>query len=549
MRKTTVFVLFTCALACQTVTLLLSAMAIPTFAAESDQAGYQSLFDGKTLDGWDGDPRFWRVEDGAITGETTKEQPTEQNTFIIWKGGTVGDFELSFEYRMRNHNSGVQYRSWRGEKPGDPAADKGWIVGGYQADMVVDTADAPYSGILYEERGRGILAMRGEKVVVGADHKPKVVGSLGSAEELLECVKRGEWKTYTVTASGNHLVHKINGCVTADIVDDDAEMRRSEGIVAFQLHAGPPMKVQFRNVRLRKLTGTDKQAVDNKPADKKKIVFIAGPKSHGYATHAHNAGCLLLAKRINEGVPQAQAIVCRDGWPQDESVLDDAAAIVVYSDGGDSHVLAGHFDKLESLLKHGAGLSLLHYAVELNKGKEAEAAKNWIGGYFEQHWSINPMWTAEFKSFPDHPIARGLKPFALDDEWYYNMRFIEGMEGVTPLLTALPPDSTRNGPDGSHSGNAAVRAAKGRPEHLSWARVRPDGGRGFGFTGGHWHANWADDNFRKLVLNSCLWVAGVEVPADGVESARPTLAELEAEQGYPKPEDYDNSREKGILSK
>ncbi len=544
MLKTTVCLSLGGLLTCFTAALLLAAMAIPTSAAEGDQGGFQSLFDGKTLDGWDGDPRFWRVEDGTITGETTKEQPTETNTFIIWKGGTVDDFELNFEYRIRNHNSGVQYRSWRGEKPGDPAAAKGWIAGGYQADMVVDAPDAPYSGILYEERGRGIMATRGQKVVIGPDHKPQVVGSLGSAEELLECVKQGEWKTYTIVARGNHLIHKINGREMVDIVDNDAEMRRADGILAFQLHAGPPMKVQFRNIRLKKLTAEEKQ-----PADKKKIVFIAGSKSHGYATHAHNASCRLLAKWINENVPQAQAVVCRDGWPKDASVLDDAAAIIVYSDGGDGHPLNGHFDEVAALMKRGVGLALLHYAVELNEGKDAESVKNWIGGYFAQYWSVNPIWTAEFKSFPDHPITRGIKPFALEDEWYYNMRFLDGMEGVEPVLTAVPPDETRNGADGIRSGNATVRGNKGRPEHLAWARQRPDGGRGFGFTGGHWHANWADDNFRKLVLNSCLWVAGIEVPPSGVESPRPTLEELEAEQDYPKPEGYDNSREKRLLAK
>ncbi len=241
-------------------------------AAFGDDDGFESLFDGKTLSGWDGDPKFWRVEDGAITGETTKENPTKTNTFIVYKGAPVEDFVLSFEYRLRNHNSGVQYRSWRGAKPSD---DNGkptdWIVGGYQADMVVDTEKAPWSGILYEERGRGILAKRGQKVVIGPDHKPQVVGSTGDAKELLECVKKGPWKTYTVVAHGNHLIHKINGRVMVDVVDNDAQKRRARGIMAFQLHAGPPMKVQFRNVRLKRLPAEGKK-VDGK----KKIVLIAG---------------------------------------------------------------------------------------------------------------------------------------------------------------------------------------------------------------------------------------------------------------------------------
>ena len=137
----------------------------------------------------------------------------------------------------------------------------------------------------------------------------------------------------------------------------------------------------------------------------------------------------------------------------------------------------------------------------------------------------------------------------MEDEWYYNMRFLDGMEGVEPVLSAVPPENTRTRPFGPYSGNPTVRANKGRAEHLAWARERPDGGRGFGFTGGHWQANWGDDNFRKLVLNSCLWVAGIEVPPGGVESKRPTAAKLDANLDYPKPKGYDDSRMKRILAK
>ena len=253
MRKISLRPLTLDLVSCFTAAVLLSFGLIPG-AAMAAEDGFQPIFNGKNLDGWDGDPKFWRVEDGAITGQTTEQCPTKANTFIVWKDGKVADFELRFEYRLRNHNSGVQYRSWRGAKPGDEKAKPNdWIVGGYQADMVVDTPKSPYSGILYEERGRGILARRGQKVVIGADHKPKVVGSLGSAEELLDCVKKGEWKSYTVIARGNHLIHKINGRVMADVTDNDDERRRFEGVLAFQVHTGPPMKVQFRNIRLKKL--------------------------------------------------------------------------------------------------------------------------------------------------------------------------------------------------------------------------------------------------------------------------------------------------------
>ncbi|MFN6104177.1 MAG: ThuA domain-containing protein [Planctomycetaceae bacterium] len=141
-----------------------------------------------------------------------------------------------------------------------------------------------------------------------------------------------------------------------------------------------------------------------------------------------------------------------------------------------------------------------------------------MGGYFETNWSVNPHWTAKFETLPNHPITRGVKPFEINDEWYYHMRFRDKLERVTPILTAVPPASTLERPDGPHSGNPAVRAAKGQPQHVAWAAERENGGRGFGFTGGHFHRNWADDNFRRLVLNALVWVAHGEVPTGGVNS-------------------------------
>jgi len=171
------------------------------------------------------------------------------------------------------------------------------------------------------------------------------------------------------------------------------------------------------------------------------------------------------------------------------------------------------------------------------------------GGYYETYWSVNPTWTARFGKFPDHPITRGVKPFEILDERYYHMRFRENMEGVTPILSAVPPESTRRGPNGPYSGNPAVRARKGMAEVVAWARQRPDGGRGFGFTGGHFHYNWANDNFRKVVLNAIVWVAGLEVPAEGVRSKAPALEELEANADFPQPKDFDRRHVEEILKK
>jgi hypothetical protein len=213
------------------------------------EKGFVRIFDGKDLTGWDGNPKLWSVKDGAITGQTTAENPAKGNTFLIWTNGTVSDFELRCTYRIvpgDSHgfgNSGIQYRS----KILDPA---NWVVGGYQADM---EAGDTYSGILYEERMRGILALRGQKVVLHAGQKPEVVGSLGSAAELGAMIKKGDWNDYVIIAKGNHLQQFINGRQTVDVVDEDEAKRAASGVLALQLHAGAPMMVQFKNIRLKKL--------------------------------------------------------------------------------------------------------------------------------------------------------------------------------------------------------------------------------------------------------------------------------------------------------
>jgi len=267
---------------------------------------------------------------------------------------------------------------------------------------------------------------------------------------------------------------------------------------------------------------------------KKHVVFIPGAPSHGYMAHAHYPGCALLAKMLDENVPQVRTTVYHDnGWPKDATALNSADTVVVFSDGGGGSPLCRHRAEMDKLIKKGVGLVCLHYAVEVPKGEPGDSMLRWTGGYFETFWSVNPHWKAEFKQFPRHPVANGLTPFAIDDEWYYHMRFPEGMKNVTPILTAVPPDKTRQHRDDPHSGNPTVRSEKGKAEHLAWAIQRPDGGRGFGFTGGHWHWNWANDNFRKVVLNAIVWTAGLEVPPGGVPSKAPTLEQLMENQEYP----------------
>jgi type 1 glutamine amidotransferase len=272
------------------------------------------------------------------------------------------------------------------------------------------------------------------------------------------------------------------------------------------------------------------------PVGKKTIVFIPGPPSHGFGSHQHRAGCAFLARLLAENVPAVRAVVCKDGWPKDPSVLAGADALVLFCDGGS--LVTGHLAEIGALMKKGVGLACLHYTLDVPKAEPGKRLLDWIGGYYEQGWSVNPTWEADFKKLPDHPIARGVRPFAISDEWYYHMRFRENMEGVTPILSAVPPDGTRKGMDGPHSGNPEVRARLGAAEHVAWARERPDGGRGFGFTGAHTHWNWAQDDLRKLVLNALVWIAKAEVPREGVASKTPTVDELLANQEPGTPADF-----------
>jgi hypothetical protein len=227
--------------------------SIPTFlaltlTASTLLAGEQALFNGKDLAGWEGNTKLWSVEDGAITGKTSDEgeMKIEHNTFLIWKGGVLGDFELTFQYRIPAGNSGVQYRSKE-----LPAGKSGPIISGYQADL---EAGKKFSGILYEERGRGTLAERGQKtkVLTAEDGKAKVevLGSLGNRDEIQAVIRAGDWNEYKIIAKGNHLQHFINGRQTVDVLDEGAVASKS-GVLALQIHKGPAMIVQFKNIILK----------------------------------------------------------------------------------------------------------------------------------------------------------------------------------------------------------------------------------------------------------------------------------------------------------
>jgi hypothetical protein len=225
-------------------------VAHPALAAPAgaDEAGFVSMFNGKDLTGWEGDSKLWSVKDGCIVGQTTAESPIKTNTFLIWRTGKPGDFTLRFSYRIENHNSGVQYRSH--EVEGVPFG-----MGGYQADIL---GDGSLTGIVYEERGRGILAKVGEKVSIKANGKLDVVGQTGDAAKLTAGVKLKDWNDYEVIAEGNHVIQKINGQAFSEFTDDQADKRAMDGLIGLQLHAGAAMKVEFKDLRVKELKAAGK---------------------------------------------------------------------------------------------------------------------------------------------------------------------------------------------------------------------------------------------------------------------------------------------------
>ena len=219
--------------------LALAAQQIPPI----QETGYQPIFDGKTMRGWDGDPVFWRVENGALVGQTTTTKQPQQNTFLIWRGGAPADFELRCEFRLTGFNSGIQYRSV--ELP-----DIKWAMKGYQFDM---DGEQRFTGQIYEERGRGFLALRGQFNHIGENGKPAQVESLGDGEELKKLIHAEGWNDLYLSARGNTIIQALNGRVMSMLIDDDKAGRKMDGFIGIQVHKGPPMKIEVKNIRLKKL--------------------------------------------------------------------------------------------------------------------------------------------------------------------------------------------------------------------------------------------------------------------------------------------------------
>jgi hypothetical protein len=212
--------------------------------ATNDNAGFELIFDGKSLQGWEGDPKYWRVENGCLVGEVTPETILKQNSFIIWRGGVTRNFELKAEYRVSARgNSGINYRSVE-------ITNSPWAMRGYQAD--IDGA-GQWTGQNYEEKGRTFLAIRGQATRLEEGKLPQIIASLGETNELASVIRKEDWNEYHLIASGNVLTHILNGRVVSVVIDEDAKNRSAEGLLGVQVHVGPPMKIEYRNFRLKQL--------------------------------------------------------------------------------------------------------------------------------------------------------------------------------------------------------------------------------------------------------------------------------------------------------
>ncbi len=235
--------------------IVLAMSPVPLSAQDAPAAGKQ-LFNGQNLDGWDGDPRFWRVKNGELIGETSESNKAEKNTFLIYRGGEFSDFDLQFQYQVTGYNSGVQYRS----------SELGqWSVGGYQSDFEAQhhkSDNGPidrFSGMFFDEQGRMFMGQRGQAVIVRTNtltpKKPhlEVIGSVGDPLELEKAIHREGWNTMRVVARGFTFTHIINERVMSVGIDEDAAHRRASGIIAFQLHSGPPMQIRIKDLKIVEL--------------------------------------------------------------------------------------------------------------------------------------------------------------------------------------------------------------------------------------------------------------------------------------------------------
>ena len=509
----------TAAIAC------LIALPLPPAAAASDQ-GFVSIFDGETLENWDGNPNFWRVEEGSITGQTTADNPTNGNTFIVWRGGLLRDFELKLQYRIVGGNSGIQYRSF--EVAGAP-----WVVGGYQADF---EAGDRYSGILYGERYRGILGDRGQKTVIGTDHKPQVVGSVGDSDAIGKAIRKEDWNDYHIIAKGFQFEHRINGVTSVMVTDDDTEMRRPAGVLALQLHAGPAMKVQFRNLQVKHLANEAEQAAwldlegqGDGPGRGKRVVLVSGDEEYRSEETLPQLA-KILARRHGFDCRVAFAIDPETGEinPNEQrnipglEALADADAMVLFTRF--RNLPADQMKYIDEFVKAGKpviGIRTATHGFKVDDGPYAHWTFNaqqadyadgfgrvvlgetWINHHGHHgHESTRGVPVA---AEAQHPVLKGV-----DDVWgptdVYGVRL--------PLPERCRPLMLGQVLAGMQSDSPPVEGAKNDPMMpIAWVQEYqvPGGspGRAFTTTMGA-SQDFANAGVRRLLVNAVYWATGLE---------------------------------------
>ncbi len=262
-------------------------------------------------------------------------------------------------------------------------------------------------------------------------------------------------------------------------------------------------------------------------AQEKRIVLFGGKSVHPYSAHENTAVCDMLKDSLKEAIPQAKVDVVKDDFPDSLDFFKGASLLVIFGEGEKHHPLFGREKMLEEINNMGVSIMIFHYALILADPKFNSYLDNTIAAHYEHYFSVNPHWTASAILNPTHPISRGVKPFVLHDEWYFNLRFKNDAK-ITNILQAIPTDEAYNRPDGRHTGNKYMRTLKGAPTTLAWAVENPNGTKGFGFTGWHEYFNYNNDSFRKLIINAIAWAAGYEIPENGFNTKAPSIDKMDS---------------------
>ncbi len=260
--------------------------------------------------------------------------------------------------------------------------------------------------------------------------------------------------------------------------------------------------------------------------ERKNVLFLAGDTQHRHGFHEYKAGSILLANALNESGLPVKAKVHWYGWPEDESLFDDLDACIIYADeGGD---FGEKYDFLDKKIRSGMGIMFMHYGVHPSKEVAQKYYHRWIGGFFDDDFSVNPSWVAEIKPKENHPVGRGVDTLTAYDEFYWNLNFPDPQScpHCYPLATAIPTEKNMIRYGSGKFWNRDAERKLGAPQALLWCSDPDEGSRGAGFVGGHYHRNWAIEGYRKLILNTIVWVARLEVPENGVPSAEVTKAML-----------------------